>query len=163
MRKLFILCLILLSVPTAAYSAKPPTPANGTLSIREGRGVVTLNARGSFTGRLRGKLTVTDPNPNDSKRPVVYGASKTVFRGLKTTIYSGRNVRFRLIGAQYRIRMEGKAIFMSAIGRGKGTIDGAGSTQANIFYDGVMSLNDEPYHSLPDDATEFKLVAPPTS
>ena len=162
MRKLLILGLILLAVPTAAYSAKSP-PANGTLSIREGRGVVTLNAKGSFTGRVRGKLTVTDPTPNDSKHAIVYGASKTTFRGLKTTIYQGRNVRFRLIGARYRIRVEGKAIFLSAIGRGTGTIDGAGNTQANIFYDGVLSLNDEPYHSLPDDFTEFRLAAPTPS
>ena len=161
MRKLLILGLILLAAPTAAYSAK--APANGTLSVREGRGVVTLNAKGSFTGRVRGKLTVTDPTPADSKHPIVYGASKTTFRGLKTTIYQGRNVRFRLIGARYRIRVEGKAIFLSAIGRGTGTLDGAGSTQANIFYDGVLSLNDEPYHSLPDDFTEFKLVAPTPS
>ena len=162
MRKLLILGLILLAVPTAAYSAKAP-PANGTLSIREGRGVVILNARGIFTGRVRGKLTVTDPTPADAKHPIVYGASKTTFRGGRTTIYQGRNVRFRLIGARYRIRVDGKAIFLSAIGRGTGAIDGAGSTQANIFYDVVLSLNDEPYHSLPDDYTSFRLAAPTPS
>jgi hypothetical protein len=53
-------------------------------------------------------------------------------------------------------------MFVSAIGRGKGVLDGAGDVTANIFYDGVWSLNDEPYKSLPDDPTPFELVAPPT-
>ena len=50
---------------------------------------------------------------------------------------------------------------MSAIGRGRGMLDGAGDpSSGQIFYDGVWSLNDEPYHSLPDAATTFDLVTP---
>ena len=164
MRKLLVLLLLALVLPAAAFAVRPPPPpppANGTLSIREGRGVVQLNARGSMTGRLRGRIAITDPNPYDSKRPVVYGATKTRYRNEKTTVYSGNNVRFRLIGALYTIRIEGRAIFVSAVGRGQGILDGDGSVQANIFYDGVYSLNDEPYHSLPDDPTPFELAAAP--
>jgi hypothetical protein len=162
MRTLLVLFLILLAVPAAAYSGSSARPQDGTLSIREGRGMVFLSTKGSITGRFeRGKLTITDPNPYDTKRPVVYGASKTTYRGAKTTIYQGRNIRFRLIGAHYQTRIEGRGIFLSAIGRGRGTIDGAGNTQAGIFYDGVWSLNDEEYHSLPDEATGFQLLAPP--
>lgn len=164
MRKLLVLFALLLVVPATAYSRSDPRPADGTLSIREGRGVVVLQARGSITGRFeRGKLTVTDPNPYDSKRPVVYGASKTTYRGAKTTIYQGRNIRFRLIGAHYTMRIEGRGIFLSAIARGRGMIDGAGDVEAGIFYDGVWSLNDEEYHSLPDEPTGFQLVAPPAT
>ena len=53
-------------------------------------------------------------------------------------------------------------MFVSAIGRGTGSLDGAGDVTANIFYDGVWSLNDEPYKSLPDDASSFELVASPS-
>jgi hypothetical protein len=134
--------------------------SNGTLSIREGRGIVQLDARGSMTGRLNGRLTVTDLRPFDSKRPVVYGATKTIYRNAKTTVYQGKNVRFRLSGARFVIKMDGKAIFLSAIARGTGALDGAGDASANVFYDGVWSLNDEPYHSLPDDPTTFELAAP---
>ena len=165
MRKLLVPFLILLALPAAAYSSigAPPPQRDGTLSIREGRGLVQLSARGSVTGRFdRGKMTVTDPNPYDSKRPVVYGSSKTIYRSDKTTIYQGRNIRFRLIGALFHTKIEGRGIFLSAVGRGSGILDGAGDTSAGIFYDGVWSLNDEPYHSLPDDVTGFQLIAVPT-
>jgi hypothetical protein len=163
MRKLLVPCLLLaLAIPAAAYTRTSAPPSNGALSIREARGTVQLNARGSMTGRLNGRLTVTDPKPYDSKRPVVYGATKTIYRSEKTTVFQGKNIRFRLIGALYRVRLEGKTIFVSAIGRGNGLVDGAGDVTANIFYDGVWSLNDEPYKSLPDDPSSFELVASPS-
>jgi len=162
MRTLLVLFLILLAVPAASSAQPSGKPQDGTLSIREGRGTIVLNAKGSITGRFeKGKLTITDPNPYDSKRPVVYGSSKTTYRGARTTIYQGRNIRFRLIGARYQIRIEGRGIFLSAIGRGPGIVDGAGDVQAGIFYDGVWSLNEEDYRSLPDEATGFQLMAPP--
>ena len=163
MRKLLVLFLIALAVPATAVSRTPSQPPveNGTLSIKEGRGIVHLSARGSMTGRLNGRLTITDPKPYDAKRPVVYGARKTTYRSERTTVYQGRNMRFRLIGAHYQVKLDGKAIFMSAIGRGKGMIDGAGDIEANIFYDGTWSLNEEPPRSLPDDPTTFELAVPP--
>lgn len=159
MRKLVVLLLLALAVPVAAYSH--PTAANGTLSIREGRGIVQLDARGSITGRLNGRISITDPKPYDSKRPVVYGSTKTIYRNVSTTIYQGKNVRFRLIGARFELRMQGRAIFLSAIARGTGLVDGAGNPAANVFYDGVWSLNDEPYQSLPDEPQSFDLAAAP--
>jgi hypothetical protein len=163
MRKLLVPCLLLaLVIPATAYTrARPAPPANGTLSVREARGIAQLNVRGSMTGRLNGRLTVTDPRPYDAKRPVVYGAKRTIYRSEKTTVFQGKNLRFRLIGAQYQIRLQGRAIFVSAIGRGKGILDGVGDVSKNIFYDGVWSLNDEPYKSLPDDPSSFELVASP--
>jgi len=160
MRKLLVLLVVFLALPAAAYSQQ--RAQNGTLSVREGRGVVQLDARGSMTGRVNGRLTVTDPKPFDTKRPVVYGATKTVYRNAKTTVYQGKNVRFRLGGARFVVRMEGKAIFLSAIARGTGTLDGNGDPAQNVFYDGVWSLNDEPYHSIPDEPTPFDLAAPVT-
>ncbi len=77
-------------------------------------------------------------------------------------MYQGKNLRFRLSGARFVIRMDGKAIFLSAIAHGTGTLDGLGDPAANVFYDGVWSLNDEPYHSLPDAPTPFELAAPAT-
>lgn len=155
MRKTVVLLLLALIIPAAAHSGQPA--ANGTLSIREGRGVVELNARGSMTGRVNGQLSITDPKPYDSRRPVVYGATKTTYKNVRTTIYRGKNLRFRLIGARFEIRIQGRAIFLSAIARGDGYIDGAGDPAENVFYDGVWSLNDVPYQSLPDDPSSFEL------
>ena len=77
MRKLLVLFTILLVVPATAYSRAPKPTQDGTLSVREGRGMVQLSAKGSVTGRFdRGKIVVTDPNPYDANRPVVYGARR---------------------------------------------------------------------------------------
>jgi len=156
MRKTVLLILLALLVPAAAQSQ--PAPQNGTLWIREGRGIVELNARGSMTGRVNGQISITDPKPYDSKRPVVYGATKTTYKNVRTTIYRGKNVRFRLIGARFELRIQGRAIFLSAIARGDGVIDGAGDPTANVFFDGTWSLNDSPPQSLPDTATPFDLA-----
>jgi hypothetical protein len=165
MRARLVPFLLLLALPaTAAARTAPPKPADGTLSIREGRGVVQLNERGSVTGRLeRGKVTITDPNPYDKNRPVVYGAAKTIYRSVKTTVYQGKNLRFRLSGGPFTMRIDGRGIFFSAVGRGRGQIDGAGDVPAGLFYDGVWSLNDEAYHSLPDTLTAFQLAGPPAT
>jgi len=157
MRKTVLLILLALLSPAAAQS-QPAAPQNGTLSIREGRGVVELNARGSMTGRVNGQLSITDPKPYDSKRPVVYGAAKTTYKNVRTTIYRGKNLRFRLIGARFELRIQGRAIFLSAIARGDGVIDGAGDPTANVYFDGTWSLNDSPPQSLPDTATPFDLA-----
>ena len=162
MRKFLILCLAALTIPAASFARSAPPANNGTLSIREARGIVQLNARGSMTGRLNGRLTITDPRPYDVKRAIVYGATRTIYRNEKTTVFQGKNLRFRAIGAQFRIRAEGKAIFVSALARGSVLLDGAGDPSANIFYDGVFSLNDEEYQSLPNDRTEFDLVTSPS-
>ena len=164
MRKLLVPFLLLLLLPATAFAHQPaakPPASNGTLSVREARGVVQLTARGSMTGRVRGKVRITDPHPYDSKRPVVYGATKTTYKSEKVIVYEGRNLRFRLIGSIYTIRLEGRAIFMSAVGRGQGMLNGEGNVQQGVFFDGTYSLNDEPYRSLPDDPTSFELAAPP--
>jgi hypothetical protein len=159
MRKTVLFILLALLIPAAAQS-QPAAPQNGTLSIKEGRGVVELNARGSMTGRVNGQISITDPKPYDNKRPVVYGATKTTYKNVRTTTYRGKNVRFRLIGARFELRIQGRAIFLSAIARGNGVLDGAGDPAANVFYDGVWSLNDSAPQSLPDTATAFDLAPP---
>src|SRR5262245_40735626 len=130
MRTTVLLTVLALFIPAAAQSQSSATQ-NGTLSIKEGRGLVELDARGSITGRANGKLTITDAKPFDSKRPVVYGATKTTYRNARTTVYQGKNLRFRLIGARYDLRIQGKAIFLSAIARGEGIIDGIGDPSSN--------------------------------
>jgi hypothetical protein len=164
MRKLLVPFLLVLLLPATAFARQPsaqPPASNGTLSVREARGIVQLTARGSMTGRLRGKITITDPTPYDSKRPVVYGATKTTYKNARTAVYEGRNLRFRLTGSLYTLRLNGRAMFISAIGRGQGMLNGDGNVEEGVFFDGVYSLNDEPYHSLPDDPTSFELAAPP--
>jgi hypothetical protein len=146
----------ILAVP--AFAGAPAT--DGTLSVKDAKGMVQLSSRGSLIARFeRGKVTITDPNPYDARKPTVFGADAIVYRNAKTTVYSGKGVRIRIGGGMTHVRIEGRGIYLSAVGRGTGMIEGAGSAPAGVFYDGVWSLNDEDYRSLPDEPTRFQLAA----
>jgi hypothetical protein len=163
-RKLLVLFTLLALVAVASASGGRPRQASqGTLSIKDGKGMVQLSARGSTIGRFKsGKVTITDPNPYDARRAVVLGADRTVRRGLRVTVYSGKDVRIRIVGWLAHVKIEGRGIHLSTVGSGRGTLEGKGDPATGVFYDGVWSLNDEPYTSLPDDLTAFQLVGPPS-
>lgn len=156
---LFCLSLAALVVATAAGAARPPTE-DGTLTVRDGRGTLTLKFRGSLIGRLSsGKIVVTSS---------VYGTTMSVVRGWETrsftahgTVYSGRSIRFRVADdRRVTVKLTGKGLNFSAVGRGDAFIDGIGNPEAGIFFDGTYSLNGDAYKSLPDDRTRIELRAP---
>jgi hypothetical protein len=134
---------------------------DGTLTVRDGRGVVVVRARGSIIGQLgKGTLTVTE-TPDLRATIIVRGAERTRYPSTTVTVYAGTNIRFRLAhNKRIAIRLNGKRMNFSAVGRGDGWIDGLGDPVAGIFFDGSYSLNGEPYHSLPDLRTPFELVLP---
>jgi hypothetical protein len=160
-RRLFILLVFLVAV--GAAPAQAGAPSEGTLSVRDGRGMLQLTSRGTMIGRIAsGKLTVVDPNPYDNRRAIVLGAEKRVTsRNLKTTVYSGQDIRLRVTGGRANVKFNGRGIHLSAVGRGSGLVDGTGDLSTGVFFDGVWSLNDEDYHSLPDVLTGFDLAGPP--
>ena len=156
---LFCLSLTALVVATAAGAARPPTE-DGTLTVRDGRGALTLKFRGSLIGRLSsGKIVVTSS---------VSGTTMAVVRGWETrsftaqgTVYSGRSIRFRVADdRRVTVKLNGKGLNFSAVGRGDAFIDGNGNPGAGIFFDGTYSLNGDAYKSLPDDRTRIELRAP---
>lgn len=163
MPKLLVLFTLLAVLAAAPASGGRPAPGGqGTLSIKDGKGMVQLNARGSMIGRFKsGKVTITDPNPYDARRAVVLGAERVVRKGARTAVYSGKDVRIRIVGWLATVRIEGRGIHLSAVGSGRGMLEGKGDPAAGVFYDGVWSLNDEAYTSLPDDLTGFQLTGPP--
>ena len=133
------------------------------MSVRDGRANITLKMKGSIIGRVgNGRLVVTDSA--DGATIVVRGAdSPPKDINDKTTVYAGRNLRFRIADdRRFAVKIGGKGLNFSAAGRGDGWIDGWGDPADGIFFDGSYSLNGEPYHSLPDERTRFDLAAPPT-
>ena len=53
--------------------------ATGPLSVEDGRGKVTIKARGGVIGRLdRGSVTIYDLTPEDANDPVVFGDDQPV-------------------------------------------------------------------------------------
>lgn len=127
MRKsLVLLLLVCLAVPAVALTAV--RSGEGIFSAEDGRGKVTVIARGGFIGRIdRGSIVITDLTPDDAFVPYVFGDDNPVrLVGDSGMQYSGRNVRFRLGGGFYRLVITAKGIDLSAVGVGTALIQGDG-------------------------------------
>jgi hypothetical protein len=153
MRRLSIAAALslLLALPVSSTAGRGPSGA-GTLSVRNGRGEIVLQIKGAVLGRLAvGRLTVTDNDPYDEQQPEIYGAIHPKPRPLSdsTTVYKGRHLRFRVLEGTYRLRLEGKGIHLSAVGRGWVVLDGDDRFERN----GVYSLNGDQYEPIPWDRT----------
>ena len=125
MRKSFLLlALLALGLPVIGLAAT--STGEGTLSVEDGRGKVTIQARGGVIGRLeRGTVTIYDLTPEDTNIPAVFGDDQPVaLVGESGIKYTGSNMRFRVIGGRYRIVIQGRGIDLSAVGKGFGTIRG---------------------------------------
>jgi hypothetical protein len=163
-----LLCLAAaaLLVPTA--SGDVLQRGDGTLSVQNGRGSVIIQARGAVIGQITrfergGKLVIDDLNEDDDSEPIVRGADWVRERGDGTPVYGGKGVRFRLIGGRFVLRVTNAVgLQLSVVGKGRVTLDGAGSLTTGVVYDGLYSLNGEELESLPDEPTTFPLQPPRT-
>ena len=155
MRRLAALIGVLALALPAGAGALKGGPGDGSLVVENAQGVVTLAVRGGVIGRFdQGTLEVFDPVAGDGPGPVVRGYQKVRELGPRRTQYSGEgDVRFRLIGGVYRVRISAIGLDVSAVGRGTVVLDGAGFADQT----GRFSLNDGPFQSIPDVATRFTL------
>ena len=150
---------------TALASAQRPGPVeDGTLSVRDGRAALQLRLNGGVIGRLgRGKLTVVDAL-GETSTVVVRGAERITSPNERTTVYQGRNIRFRIADTRrFVVRITGSKINFSAVGRGDGWLDGWGNPAKGIYFDGSYSLNGDAYKSIPDVRGPIQLSALPTA
>jgi hypothetical protein len=146
MRRILIaLALVAFALPAAAVSALQLN--EGALSVEEGRGKVTIEARGGFIGRIAaGSVTIYDLTPEDVNDPVVYGDDRIGLVGDTGIKYSGTALRFRLGGGRYRIVVHGRGIDLSVVGKGTGTIRSDGEAGP-----GVYSLDGSDCRKSPED------------
>jgi len=158
MRRLIPLLLaFLFVVPTTALAARM-LPGDGTLVVDNGRGAVTVKARGGIIGRFdSGRLVVEDPVEGDGSGPIVYGAERIRDLGGRRTLYIGEDVRFRMIGGYYRVQIQAVGIDVSAVGRGTVTLDATGFADLP----GRFQINGGPFQSLPSHAVSYTLGQPP--
>ena len=163
MRILALLCTLATFAVTASV-AGAVEPNTGTLSVERGKGVVTVELRGSLLGRLAaGSLKVTDHTPTDRYVAMVAGRRITQERvGPKTVLYRGVGLRFRMLGGGFRVVARGSGISLSAVGRGAVTLDAepryAGDDAGVYSLDGVdCSLEPESCTPLPAVAERFVL------
>ena len=144
-RSLTLLVLLALFVPIAAVAATQS--GEGTLSVEDGRGKVTVEARGGFIGRIAaGPVTIHDLTPGDPNQPIVFGDDRPVrFVGPTGIQYGGMGLRFRLAGGRYRVIVQGRGIDLSVVGKGTGTIKSDG-----LAGPGIYSLDGDDCRRTPD-------------
>lgn len=159
MRKsLTLVVLLALAVPLAGYAATQV--GEGTLSVENGRGKVTVQARGAILGRVAsGSVVVYDLTPNDAFEPYISGDDYVRLVGETGIQYGGRNLRFRLIGGSYRIVVKGSSIDLSVVANGFAILEGDTTTPGVYSIDGAdCRLNaGGACKPLPDKPTRVKL------
>jgi hypothetical protein len=161
-RKLLVtLGLLALALPVAGVAAL--NQGEGTLSVEDGNGRVTLQARGGVIGRLeRGAVTIYDLSPADAFEPWVVGDDQPVrFIGETGVRYGGLGLRFRLVGGKYRIVIEGRGIDLSVVAKGSGSIVASPSGDPGVYsLDGADCRNNRAScDPLPGLAKRFQLGA----
>jgi hypothetical protein len=158
--------LVLGSLAGAATAAAVRKPMeDGTLSVRDGRAAIQLRMKGSVIGRLaKGRLVITG-SAADTTTVVVRGwEDRQRDPSGKTTTYIGTGLRFRIADdKRFNVRVSGKGLNFSAVGRGDGWMDGWGDPSGGVFFDGSYALNGIDHPSLPNERTRFDLAAPPSN
>jgi hypothetical protein len=146
MRRFAMLFLALCFALPAGALAVEAGSGDGTLVVDNARGSVVVRARGGIIGHFdSGRLIVDDPAEADGKSPIVYGADRIRELGPRTTLYSGEDVRFRMIGGTYRVQIQAVGIDVSAVGRGTALLDGSGFADQP----GRYSVNGSPFQTMP--------------
>ena len=153
MRALLTFAVLAALALPAASAAHDQSSSDGTLSVRDARGAITISARGGVIGSFaRGSVRISDPIDGDGTGPIVTGDEWSNERDATTTTWGGTRVRFRIIGGSFRIVVRGRGINLSLVGTGKVTLDGAGTGD-----DGSYSVNGGEYLPMPGFSLPFPL------
>jgi opacity protein-like surface antigen len=153
MRRLLTFAMLAALALPAASAARSPGPTDGTLSVRDARGTITISGRGGVIGNFaRGSVMINDPVEGDGTGPIVTGDEWSKDRNDTTTTWGGTKVRFRIIGGSFRIVVKGRGINLSLVGTGKVTLAGAGTGD-----DGSYSVNGGEYLAMPGFSFAFPL------
>jgi hypothetical protein len=148
--------LVLLAVPAAAFAIERGA-GDGTLAVSDASGSVSIAARGALIGQVdRGKVILEDRDARDGKPPVVWGFESRKDLTDTKALYSGTDIRFRIIGGFFRVKVIGSGMDLSLVGRGSITL---GPT-LGLLTAGTYSVNGEPLFPFPDVLTSVQLAAP---
>ena len=157
MRRLLTLAVLALALTLpAGATARTSGPNDGTLSVKDARGIITIQGRGGVIGTLaKGSVTITDPIDGDGTGPIITGDDfPPVERSDTTTTWRGNKVRFRIIGGWFKIVVRGRGINASFVGKGNVILNGAGTED-----DGTYAVNGADYGQIPAFPLPFPLSA----
>jgi subtilisin family serine protease len=154
MKFLALLGMLALPLTSGPALATSSGPSDGVLAVKNADGRVIFNGRGGVIGRFdSGQVTIKDPNPYDGTGPIVTGADSTQSLGERVTRYSGKNLRFRIIGGSFTVTVFATGVDMSVVGKGLVTLDGTGDTN------GTYARNGDTAEAFPTFRFTFPLLA----
>jgi hypothetical protein len=156
MRRLltFAVLALALAVPAGA-AARLSGSSDGTLSVKDARGIVTIQGRGGVIGSFaKGSVLINDPIDGDGTGPIVTGDDWSKEKTDTATQWGGTRVRFRIIGGTFRIVVRARGINLSFVGRGSVILNGYGTDD-----DGSYAVNGGDYNLIPAFALPFQLTA----
>jgi hypothetical protein len=160
-RNTLLILLALAGLAAPAAFAAGGAKGDGTLSVRDGNGKVTVTGRFSILGRVdSGRIFFTNLDPTDLSEPDVFDTCDRIkFLNDATTVCIGTKLRFRLLGVRYRVVAVGREIDLSIVGKGQAIVEGADAT----FDDGDYAVNGGPFKTITDDPVTFTFgTSPPT-
>jgi hypothetical protein len=157
-RLVLIIGVLALTLPAVAGALSRGPGDRGTLVVDNAQGVVELRVRGGIIGRFdSGTIEVTDFDGNVGPAPVLNGCQDLLRLGPRRTECGSLNeVRFKLIGGFYRVRITGIGMDVSVNGRGSVLLDGTGYMDQS----GRYSFNGGSYRSFPHVPTKLFLGTP---
>ncbi|TML04886.1 MAG: hypothetical protein E6G36_04525 [Actinobacteria bacterium] len=155
MRRLLTFAMLAALALPAAAVARERGLNDGTLSVKDAHGMVTIQGRGAVIGSFaKGSVTISDPIENDGTGPIVTGDEWSKDRSDTTTTWGGTRVRFRDIGGAFKIVVRGRGINLSFVGKGTVILNGAGTDD-----NGTYAANEAEYSLIPDFPFTFQLSA----
>ena len=142
-----------LALPALAWATSGAAD-DGTLSVKNGDGVIFVAARGTIIGACdHCRVSIVDPSPDDGAPAVVNGAETHKDVSDTHDIYAGSDVRFRLVGGFFKVRISGTGIDLGVVAKGWCRL------QAYDSNTGTFSVNDAPDRPLPADREIFVLTS----
>ena len=150
---LVVLASAALALPGLAWAASRAVD-DGTLSVKNGDGVVFVSARGTIIGACdRCRVSIVDPSPDDGAPPVVTGYEGHKDLSDTHDLYLGTNIRFRIVGGVFRIKISGYGVDLGVVAKGWGRI------QAYDSNSGTYSVNGAARRLLPAERDVFTLTS----
>jgi hypothetical protein len=142
-----------LAVPALSWATSRAAD-DGTLSVRNADGVIFVSARGTIIGACdRCKVSIFDPSPDDGAPPVVDGAESHKDLSDTRDLYLGSDVRFRIVGGMFKLRVSGYGVDLGVVAKGWVRIQGYDSNT------GTFSVNGAARRFLPADREVFTLTS----
>jgi len=156
MRRPLILALLVLTLALpAGVAAQTRSSTDGTLSVKDARGVITIQGRGGVIGSFsKGQVMINDPVDGGGTGPIVTGDDWSKDKTDTATVWGGTKVRFRIIGGTFRIVVRGRGINLSFVGKGNVILNGAGTDD-----DGTYAVNGGEFDGIPAFPLPFPLSA----